>query len=66
MFVSGLRLDAALPVNVIVSDALSPNVVLPFTFKFAVNVVLPVTAKSPPIDASSLTAKSSVDTKCSA
>ena len=52
--------------NVIVSDALSPNVVLPFTFKFAVNVVLPVTAKSPPIDASSLTAKSSVDTKCSA
>ena len=52
--------------NVIVSPEALPNVVLPFTFKFAVNVVLPVTANSPPIDASSVTSKSSVDFKCSA
>ena len=60
LFVSGLRLDAALPVNVIVSDALSPNVVLPFID------ALPVTDKSPPILASSPTVKSSVVVSCSA
>ena len=35
------------------------------TFKCAGNVVLPVTDNSPPIDASSVTSKSSVDFKCS-
>ena len=60
LFVSGLRLDAALPVNVIVSLAALPNVVLPSID------ALPVTVKSPPILASSPTDKSSVVVSCSA
>ena len=46
--------------NVIVSLAALPNVVLPLI------VALPVTDKSPPIPASSPTVKSSVVVSCSA